>query len=144
MVHGGKAKSLRLRLVIKAVKRDAMGLTGDLDARDAPSKLPMVRRQMHVRTVVSKDGPTRGRGPGPNGHGSPGWAGHQVPTHAPIRRPADSADLKAATNGESERVNPARRSRRAGAARRAGDQAASSRGEGLPEKQTRGVMPTIG
>jgi hypothetical protein len=40
--------------------------------RDASSKLPKVRRRTHVRTVVSKDRPTRGFGPGPNGHGSSG------------------------------------------------------------------------
>jgi hypothetical protein len=48
MVHGGKATSPWLRLVIKAVKRDVTGITGDLDARDASSKLSMVRRRTHV------------------------------------------------------------------------------------------------
>ena len=32
MVYGGKATSLRRRLVINAVKRDVTEITGDLDA----------------------------------------------------------------------------------------------------------------
>lgn len=52
----------------------------------------------------------------------------------PYGGPADSTDLQAASNGESERCNLARDSRRV-VARREGDQAVCLRGEGLPEKR---------
>lgn len=73
-----------MRLVIKIVKRDVKGITGDLDVRDAPSKLPMVRRRTHVRTVVSKDRPSREvMGLALKRRGSPGRVGHEVLAHIP-------------------------------------------------------------
>lgn len=62
--------------------RDVTGITGDLDVRDASSRLPMVRRQTHARTVVSSIRPTRGSGSGPPGHGPSGRTGPTVSARA--------------------------------------------------------------
>lgn len=62
--------------------RDVTGITGDLDVRDASSRLPMVRRRTHARTVVSSIRPTRGSGSGPQGHGPSGRIGPSVSARA--------------------------------------------------------------
>jgi hypothetical protein len=74
--------------------------------RDASSKLPMVRRRTHVRTVVSKEqahARLRAWSKRTRTVRVDEFLGVHPCTH---RHPADSADLPAAPNGESERGNP--------------------------------------